>query len=97
MQIRLSLRWSPMLYVPKSDVLTKFGNALRNHKVYQGGESHDFRGLKNGGFLSKSVDSGKAFFDISVNTNQIGVGFKADSSKNDSNMFILASFGLRSV
>ena len=55
MQIRLSLRWSPMLYVPKSDVLTKFGNALRNHKVYQGGESHDFRGLKNGGFLSKSV------------------------------------------
>ena len=44
-----------------------------------------------------SVDSGKAFFDISVNTNQIGVGFKADSSENDSNMFILASFGLRSV
>ena len=43
------------------------------------GESRDFRILKNGGFLSKLLDSGKTFFDISVNTDQIGVAFEADT------------------
>ena len=46
---------------------------------WQGGESPDFRGLKNGRFLSKPVDSGKLFFDISVDTDQIGMGFEADT------------------
>ena len=35
---------------------------------------------KNGGYLSKLLDSGKAFFDISVNTDVIGVGFEADTT-----------------
>ena len=34
--------------------------------------------IKNGGFLSKIVNSGKLFFDISVNTDQIGMGFEED-------------------
>ena len=42
-----------------------------------GGESQDFRGLKNGGFLSNPLDSGKTLFDITVNTGQIGMGFEA--------------------
>ena len=42
-----------------------------------GGELCDFRGLKNGGYLSKPVDSGKTFFDISVHTGQICMGFEA--------------------
>ena len=41
-----------------------------------GGESHDFRILKNGGLLSKPLDSGKTFSDIYVNTDQIDMGFK---------------------
>ena len=45
-----------------------------------GGESYDFRILKNGGFLSKPLDSGKTFFDIYVNTDQIGMGFETDTS-----------------
>ena len=48
-------------------------------KLVQGGESRVFRILKNGGFLSKSLYSGKTFFDISVNTDQIGMGFEADT------------------
>ena len=35
--------------------------------------------LKNGGFLSKPLDSGKTFFDFSVNTDQICMGFEADT------------------
>ena len=42
-------------------------------------QSRDFRGLKNGGFLSKSLDSGKTLFDISVNIDQIDMGFEADT------------------
>ena len=44
-------------------------------------ESCDFRILKTGRFLSKSHDSGKTFFDISVSTNQIGMGFEADTAE----------------
>ena len=38
-------------------------------------------GIKNGRFLSKPLDSGitKTFFDISVNTDQISMGFEADT------------------
>ena len=39
----------------------------------------DFRILKNGGFLSKPLVSGKTFLDISVNTDQICMGFEADT------------------
>ena len=44
-----------------------------------GEQSLDLKILKNGGFLSKPLDSGKTFFDISVSTDQIGMGFEADS------------------
>ena len=56
--------------------LVSMTRKCHNHR---GGESRDFRGLKNGGFLSKPVDSGKRFFDSSANTDQIGMGFKADT------------------
>ena len=60
---------------------------------YHGGESCDFRILKNGGFLSKPLDSGKTFFDISVITGQIGMGFKVDTpGENESNMSIFSNF-----
>ena len=36
--------------------------------------------------LKNPVNSDKTFFDISVNTGQIGMGFEADTQKNDSNM-----------
>ena len=53
------------------------------------GESPDFRGLK-----MADTCSGKTFFDISVNTDQMGIGFEADApKKNESNMSILATFG----
>ena len=45
-----------------------------------GGELLDFGLLKNGGFVSKPLDSGKTFFDISLNTDQIGMGFEADTA-----------------
>ena len=35
--------------------------------------------IKNGVFLSNPLDSGKTLFDISVNTDQIGMGFEADT------------------
>ena len=36
--------------------------------------------------LKNLVYSGKTFFDISVNTGQICMGFEADTPENDSNM-----------
>ena len=42
-------------------------------------KSRDFRILKYGGFFSKPLDSGKTYFDISVNTDQIALGFEADT------------------
>ena len=46
---------------------------------YHGGESRDFRILKNCGFLSKPFESGKTFFGISVNTDKIGMVFEAEN------------------
>ena len=48
--------------------------------LLHGGVSRDFRGLINGGFLSNPIDSGKTLFDISFNTDQIGMGFEADTT-----------------
>ena len=39
--------------------------------------SRDLTILKDGCFLSKPLDSGKTFFDISFITEQIGMGFEA--------------------
>ena len=39
--------------------------------------------------LKKPVDSGKTFFDISINTGQICMGFEADIPENDSSMHIV--------
>ena len=47
--------------------------------TFVGGESRDFRILKNGGFLSKPRISGKNFFDIPVNTDQIYMEFEANT------------------
>ena len=39
------------------------------------------------------LDSGKTFFDISLNTDQISMGFEADTQeKNESNMSIFCDF-----
>ena len=53
------------------------------------GESRDFRGFKNNRFLSNPLDSGKTLVDISVNTDQIGMGLKQIPWENVSNMYIL--------
>ena len=42
--------------------------------------------------MSKLLDSGKDFFDMSVNIDQIGMWFKADTRKNESNMSIFSDF-----
>ena len=42
--------------------------------------------------IEKIVDSGKTFFDISGNTDQINRGFEADTPKNDSNIPIVCNF-----
>ena len=48
--------------------------------------------IKNDGFLSSPLDSGKTLFEISVNTDQIGTGFEADTREKES----LATFIQRS-
>ena len=53
------------------------------HNICIGGELCGFRGLKNGEFLSKLLDSGKTFFAVSVYTDQIGMGFEADTLENE--------------
>ena len=42
--------------------------------------------------MSKPLDSGKTFFEISVNTDQIGMGFEADTPKNEINMSIFSDY-----
>ena len=37
----------------------------------------------NGGYLSFFLDSGKTAFDISVKTDQIGIGFEANTWNNE--------------
>ena len=38
--------------------------------------------------MSKPLDSGKTFFGISVNTDQMCMGFETDTRENESNMSI---------
>ena len=40
------------------------------------------RGVKNGGYLSKPLDSGNTFFNISYNADQVGMGFESDTPEN---------------
>ena len=53
-----------------------------------GGESRDFRVLKMADTIEKKPSIQILFFDISVNTDQIGMGFEADTPS--------ATFGQRS-
>ena len=50
-------------------------------RVNHGGESHDFKITTMADTIVKPVDSGKTFFDNSVNTGQICMGFEADTSE----------------
>ena len=43
------------------------------------GENHGFYRIKNGGYLSKPLDSGKTFLNISINADQICMGIEADT------------------
>ena len=45
---------------------------------------------KGGWYLSKHLDSGKTFFDATVNTDQIGMEFEADIPENEINMSIFS-------
>ena len=44
-----------------------------------GGESRDFKTARIADTIEKSIDSGKTFFDISINSDQICTGFKVDA------------------
>ena len=44
---------------------------------WHSGESHDFRTTTMADTSQPTVHSGKTFFDISVNTGQIAMGFEA--------------------
>ena len=58
-----------------------------------GGESPDFKTTTMADHIEKKpVDSGKTFFETSVNTGQICMGFEADTPENDSNMPIVCDF-----
>ena len=46
---------------------------------FQVGESHDFKTTMTD-TIEKNIDSGKTFFDISVCTGQICMGFEADTN-----------------
>ena len=59
--------------------------------ILHGGESRDFR-LKNGGFLTNPHDTGKTLFDISINTDQIGMVLKQIPREKESNMSIFSDF-----
>ena len=48
--------------------------------------------IKSGKFLSKPIDSGETFFDISLNTDQIGMGLTQILQKNESNLSIFSDF-----
>ena len=50
----------------------------RRNSNNHGGESHDFK-TTMADTIEKPFDSGKTFFDISVNTGQICMGFDADT------------------
>ena len=45
---------------------------------------------RSGWYLPKHLDSGKTFFDASVNTDQIGMEFEADIPENEINMSIFS-------
>ena len=47
---------------------------------------------ENGRYLSKLIDSGKTFVDISVSTQRICIGFEADSPENGNNVSIFSDF-----
>ena len=49
---------------------------------YHGEESSDFITTTMADTNERNVDSAKTFFDISVNTVQICMGFEADTSEN---------------
>ena len=53
-------------------------------ELNHGGESRDFKTKQWRKPLKKNVDSGKTFFDISINTGQIHMGFEAETLENDS-------------
>ena len=57
--------------------------------MFTRGESRDFKTTTMADTIKNTVDSGKTFFDISGNTGQIYMGFKADTRENDSNMHIV--------
>ena len=47
--------------------------------VLQSRESCDFKTTTMADITETPIDSGQTFFDFSVNTDQIGMGFEADS------------------
>ena len=49
---------------------------------HRGGESRDFKTATMADTIEKPVDSGKTFFDMFINTDQICMGFKADTPEN---------------
>ena len=51
--------------------------------------------IKMADTIKKSVHSGKTFFDCSVNTGQIYMGFEADTSENERKMLILCDFRIK--
>ena len=53
--------------------------AFQNYdSTSHGGESCDFKTTTMADTNENPIDSGKTFFDISVNTDQIGMGYEAD-------------------
>ena len=58
----------------------KKANLVNTYKSKNGGETRDFKTQKRVQIpLKTPIDPGKAFFDISVNTGQIFMGFGADT------------------
>ena len=74
-------KWSVWVSTQSGQSLCFPNEGAFNHwlPIERDRESRDFR-VKNGGFLSKPLDSGKTLLDISANTGQIYMGFEAETS-----------------
>ena len=68
------------------------GDSLNHMTFYHGGNHVTSKQQQWRVPLKNPIDSGKIFFDISVNTGQICMIFEADTTENISNMPMVCDF-----
>ena len=80
------------MHIKISNLTQKVARRDAANEQYHGGEPRAFRGLKMAD-TCQDPSIQERLFNISVNTDQIGMGFEADTpEKNESNMSIFSDF-----